>query len=164
MPEFQVSSDTFVGPVGTLTIAKQDLGTRRLAMLIEGECELGPKAAAEKFGLSRQRYFQLRQRFKELGIQGLDSHHRGPKQNYRRTTEVVRQIIRLRFLDPDASASVIAQKLQQNNVEISTRSVERVIQEYGLQKKSSTVMIRKQVHLSKFNGLCIAHDRSHVIH
>jgi transposase len=108
-------------------------------MLLEGECELGPKAAAEKFGLSRQRYFQLRQQFQEFGAQGLLTQKRGPKSNYRRTSEVVRQVIRHRFLDPDASADVIAQKLRQADWQISTRSVERVIEEYGLQKKTPSL-------------------------
>ena len=45
-------------------------------------------------------------------------------------------MIRHRFLDPDASAEVIAQKLRQTGFAISTRSVQRVIDEYGLQKKT----------------------------
>ena len=59
-----------------------------------------------------------------------------PRTNYRRTEEMVRQIIRHRFLDPDASAEVIAQKLQQAHHLISIRSVERVISDFGLQKKT----------------------------
>ena len=45
-------------------------------------------------------------------------------------------MIRHRFLDPDASAEVIAQKLCQSGWEISIRSVQRVIEEFGLQKKT----------------------------
>jgi hypothetical protein len=45
-------------------------------------------------------------------------------------------VIRHRFLDPDASAEVIAQKLRQCEWPISTRSVERVIEQFGLQKKT----------------------------
>ncbi len=48
---------------------------------------------------------------------------------------MVRQVIRHRFLDPDASAEVITQKLVQTNSIISCRSVERIVQDYGLQKK-----------------------------
>ena len=57
----------------------------------------------------------------------------------KRTEEVVRQIIRHRFLDPDASARVIAQKLRQCDWEISTRSVQRVISQFGLQKRTPLV-------------------------
>ena len=41
-----------------------------------------------------------------------------------------------RFLDPQASTAVIAQKLRQTGLPISNRSVERVIAEFGLQKKT----------------------------
>jgi len=52
---------------------------------------------------------------------------------------VVRQVIRHRFLDADASAQVIGQKLRQAGWVVSTRSVERVIADYGLQKKTLQV-------------------------
>jgi transposase len=109
-------------------------------MLIEGECEgLGPIQAAKKFGFSKQRYFQLRAAFTELGAPALQSQRRGPKTHYRRTAEIVRQVIRHRFLDPEASAKVITQKLLQSGWEISIRSVQRVIEEFGLQKKTLPV-------------------------
>ena len=129
-----------VGKSGAIRVLEGDEITRKLSMLIEGECEgLGPKQAAEKYGYSKQRYFQLRKAFLEQGALALQSEKRGPKTNYRRTAEVVRQVIRHRFLDPDASPEVIAQKLRQTEWPISTRSVQRVIEEYGLQKKTLQV-------------------------
>lgn len=125
---------------GTLDVLENDEITFKFAMLFEGECEgVGPTAAANKFGYSKQRYFQLLRAFREEGAIGLKSNKRGPKTNYRRTEEVIRQVIRHRFLDPDASAQVIAQKLVQGGWPISIRSVERVIAEYGLQKKTTHV-------------------------
>jgi len=135
MLQFQLENNAFLGDAGTLQVPENDQLTRRLALLVEGECLLGPKAAAEKFGLSRQRYFQLRKQYREQGASGLVPQKRGPKRNYRRTDEVVRQAIRHRFLDPDASTAVIAQKLNQTGIPISIRSVERIIQDYALQKK-----------------------------
>ncbi len=129
-----------VGSTGSLSVPENDEIARKLAMLIEGDCEgLGPNAAAAKFGLSRQRYFQLRHLLYTQGAQALLSQKRGPKTNYRRTHEVVRQVIRYRFLDPDASVAVIAQKLRQTGLPISTRSVERIIEQFGLQKKTSSL-------------------------
>jgi len=126
-----------VGDHGSLQVDQEDEVAWKLAMLIEGECEgLGPIKAAEKYGYSKQRYFQLRQAYEQYGAQALASKTRGPKRNYRRTDEVVRQVVRHRFLDADASADVIAQKLRQTGFTISTRSVERVIADYGLQKKT----------------------------
>jgi hypothetical protein len=125
------------GTHGSLPVAKHDEVTRKLAMLIEAECEgLGPLKAAKKYGYSKQRYFQLRDAYQQEGSSGLLSKLRGPKRNYRRTGELVRQVIRHRFLDPEASPDVIAQKLRQTGFVISTRSVERVIADYGLQKKT----------------------------
>ncbi len=137
---FDLDQQTLVGSAGSLLVLDDDEITRKLAMLIEGECEgLGPIKAAQKFSFSKQRYFQLRGTFHEHGALALRSQKRGPKRNYRRTEEVVRQIIRHRFLDPDASADVIAQKLRQAALSISTRSVERVIEQFGLQKKTPSL-------------------------
>lgn len=137
MARFDHRQQALVGTNGRLGVREDDEITRKLSMLIEGECEgLGPAQAARKFGFSKQRYFQLRTAFAELGAQALQSHKRGPKTHYRRTAEVVRQIIRHRFLDPEASAEVIAQKLLQGGWTISIRSVQRVVEEFGLQKKT----------------------------
>lgn len=134
---FDPASHQLLGPAGSLQVPPDDELTRKLAMIIEGDLEgLGPLAAAAKFGFSKQRYFQLRAAFLERGATALLSGKRGPKTRSRRTDEVVRQIIRQRFLDPEASAAVIAQKLRQTGLPISTRSVERVIAEFGLQKKT----------------------------
>ena len=130
-------SHQIVGPHGALAVRDDDEITLKLAMLVEGRCGgLGAKAAAAKYGYSRQRYSQLLAAYLERGAEGLKSHKRGPKRNYRRTDEVVRQVIRHRFLDPDASSDVIAQKLRQCGWQISRRSVERVVAEFGLQKKT----------------------------
>lgn len=137
MAQFDPRKRALVGASGRLPVRGDDEITRKLSMLIEGECEgLGPLAAARKFGFSKQRYFQLRTAFAERGAAGLQSHKRGPKTHYRRTAEVVRQVIRYRFLDSQASAEVIAQKLTQSGWAISIRSVQRVIEDFGLQKKT----------------------------
>ena len=134
---FNHQVNAIVGDHGTLTASEDDEISRKLAMLIEGECEgLGPTKAAERFGYTKQRYFQLRNAYQEGGALALLSKARGPKTNYRRTGELERQVIRHRFLDPLASAEVIAQKLRQTGFVISRRSVARVIADYGLQKKT----------------------------
>jgi len=140
MTQFDLEKQAWIGARGSLSIRADDEIARKLAMLIEGECgSSGPIQAAAEFGFSKQRYFQLRAAFIEHGSQALQSNKRGPKTQYRRTAEVVRQVIRHRFLDPDATPEVIAQKLRQSGWEISIRSVQRVIEEYGLQKKTLSV-------------------------
>ena len=126
-----------VGPSGTLSLSGHDEVTGKLAMLIAGEClGLGPSQAAGAFGYSKQRYFQLREAFAQQGAAALVNHKPGPGRVYRCTDEAVRQAIRHRYLDPEASAEVIAQKLTQIDLPVSTRSVERIIERFGLQKKT----------------------------
>jgi hypothetical protein len=128
---------SLTGSAGSLLVLPDDEITLKFAMLFEGECEgLGPLKAAEKFGYSKQRYFQLKHLFLEQGAIALQSKTTGPKSNYRRTDEVVRQIIRHRFLDPEVSPEVIAQKLAQTDHRVSTRSIQRTIADFGLQKKT----------------------------
>jgi transposase len=127
----------FTGPGGSLTVHPDDEISRRLAMLIAGECEgVGASEAARRFQFSRQRYYQLLSRFQARGASALAPETRGPKTDYRRTDQAIRLVIRHRFLDPEASPEVVAQKLRQLGHAISTRSVERIIADYGLQKKT----------------------------
>ena len=126
-----------IGPAGSLLVPANDEITLKLAMIFEGQCDgSGPTKAAAKFGYSKARYFQLLHLYQEHGALALHSQPTGPKSNYRRTDEVVRQVIRHRFLDPEALAEVIAQKLQQTHHPLSIRSIHRVIAQYGLQKKT----------------------------
>ena len=125
------------GPAGTLPVKFEDKVTRQLAMLIEGKClGLGPTKAANKYGYSKQRFFQVLKAFVKDGSKALIPKKTGPKTNYVRTENVVSQIIRHRFLDPEAKAEVIAQKMRQTGIKVSQRTVERTITEYGLQKKT----------------------------
>lgn len=137
MAQFNREQSSIVGQSGSLSVPQDDEVTRKLLMLIEGECEgAGPLAAASKHGFSKQRYFQLREILQKQGAAGLVSQKRGPKSKSRRTDDIIRQIIRYRFLDPQVTPEVIAQKLRQLGHVISSRSVERVIADFGLQKKT----------------------------
>jgi len=128
-----------VGKGGSLELRSDDEIAWKLFMLIEGECSSRTRiATAGKYGFSRQRYCQIRTAFRERGAEGLASRKRGPKTNYRRDGDTKRQIVRHRYLDPDASAEVVGQKLRQDGIQISDRTVYRVFKEYGLQKKGST--------------------------
>jgi hypothetical protein len=136
---FSIDSDPlrFRGPGGQLNFDPNDILAQQLAMLITGECSDRPVAeVAASFGYSRQRYYQLLNAFRQGGSQALQPKPTGPKSDHRRTPEVIRRVISQRFLDPDCSAEVITQKLVQKNFPISKRSVERIIADYGLQKKT----------------------------
>ena len=108
---------------------------KKLAMLFEGQCTIGVIGAITKYGYTEQRYYQLLKQYQQGGAEALINKKRGSNKQPVRTKEVVNQIIRLRFLDPFASVGVISQKLTQIGYNVSARSVERTITEYGLQKK-----------------------------
>ena len=128
------------GPAGSLPVQTHDQLTRKLAMLFEGKClGLSPTQAALKFGYSKQRYFQLLKAFVQGGSEALRSQKTGPKSKYVRSENMVTQIIRHRFLDPNVHTKVIAQKMRQTGLRVSQRSVERTITEYGLPKKTLQV-------------------------
>jgi len=133
------------GPGGTLPINSEDKVARQVAMLVEGKClGLGPTKAAQKYGYSKQRFFQILKAFLKDGTDALIPKKTGPKTNYVRTENVVTQIIRHRFLDPEAKAEVVAQKMRQTGIKVSQRSVERTITEYGLQKKTLQVPAQRE--------------------
>jgi transposase len=145
MAQFDVKKHVLIGLHGQLEVPPDDEVVHKFLMLQEGQCDgPGPLAAAKKFGFSKQRYYQLFAAFEKEGWRALQSQKRGPKTHYRRTAEVERQVIRHRFLDPEASAQVIAQKLVQTGLKISIRSVERVLADYGLQKKTPSVPSRRK--------------------
>jgi transposase len=136
--QFNLSTHTLIGSAGELVVCQEDDEILlKLAMLIEGECEgLGANAAAAKYGYSKQRYYQLLTAFHQGGCLALLSRKPGPKAPSRRTPDVIREVIRHRFLDPIASPEVIAQKICQTGGAVAARSVSRILQQYGLQKKT----------------------------
>lgn len=136
---------SFSGPSGILPIKSDDKAAIKLAMLIDGKCMgLGPLKSAKKYGYSKQRFFQILHAYNEEGTEALKDKKKGPKRNYVRTETIENQIIRHRFLDPDANSKVIAQKLRQSGYNVSQRSVERTITEKGLQKKTSFIKSSKR--------------------
>ncbi len=116
-------------------IDDEDSLCKKICMLIEGHSTIGVQAAIKKYNYTEQRYYQLLKIYQEGGLIALQDKKPGSNKQPVRTKEIVNQIIRLRFLDPFASADVIVQKLNQMNHKVSKRSVERTITEYGLQKK-----------------------------
>jgi hypothetical protein len=120
-----------------LNIRTDDVASLKMMMIIEGTYGRGVKHSIEKYSYTEQRYYQILRDFRKEGSPALIDKKRGPKQASVRIETVVQQIIRYRFLDPESSPKVIAQKLRQTGFSISIRSVERTIQEYGLSKKNS---------------------------
>lgn len=130
---------------GSLVIDPSDTVLWKLSMIFEAmyNPEITIEKIASKFGYQRETFYQILHELKTKGSKSLQDKHQGPKRNYKRTNQVTKQAIRLRFLDPEANSEVITQKLKQFGYKISQRSVERIIGEYGLQKKGYIKQIRE---------------------
>jgi len=123
------------GPGGSLPVPPDDRVTLKMAMLYEGQCAgLGARAAAAKYGYTRQGYYKVLQQYRTQGAAAFFNRP-GPKTNYRRSEEVVRAVIRYRFQHPESSTSELVSLLRAADHRVSKRSVERVISEYGLQQR-----------------------------
>lgn len=125
-------------------INPQDKLAVKMLMLFEGQCRIGVYEAIKKYGYTEQRYYQLLKEYNEKGSEGIRDKKRGSNKHPVRNKEITNQIIRHRFLDTEASTEVISQKLKQNGYNVSVRSVERTITEYGLQKKLINLTLKKK--------------------
>ena len=127
------------------TINPNDKLMVKLAMLIEAKCTIGINEAVKKYGYTRQRYYQLLKAYEEQGTEGLIDKKRGSTKRPVRHKELTNQIIRERFLDTECSSSVISQKMKQKGYNVSVRSIERTITEYGLQKKLINLTLKRKI-------------------
>lgn len=129
----------------SLRVSPRDSVAWKLLMLFDAASQEEDKIEdiAKKYGYTREHFYFIKKTFEAHGSTGLIDKPQGPKSNYRRTKEIEKQILRHRFLDPEASSQVITQRMQQSGHAISQRSVERTINEYGLQKKGYIKQIRK---------------------
>ncbi len=133
----KVSKGRFEGVSGYLPIAPNDEVTKKLAMLIMGECGCESiERIAAKFGYTQQRYYQLRALFLEKDAQALISSKRDLKSSPELDRDVICRIIRMRFLNPRIGTSAIVQVLCRQGYLINRRMAERVIAPYGLEKRS----------------------------
>ncbi|MFL5264716.1 MAG: helix-turn-helix domain-containing protein [Anaeromyxobacteraceae bacterium] len=132
------------GPAGQLPLRTDDEACSDLAMLIEGETSGRPlNEVLDEFGRSRSTYYEKLRRFRELGVAGLLAKPPGPRSAWRRPLEVVRFIVTARLRDAERSAAQIAEDLARLGHAVSTRSVERTLQQFGLTRSTRTVARRE---------------------
>ena len=85
-------------------VNQKDSLSIKLLMLFEGHCTIGVQESIKKYGYTEQRYYQLLDKYQTEGASGLIDKKTGSDKKPVRTKELINQIIRLRFLDPLASA------------------------------------------------------------
>jgi transposase len=84
-----------------------------------------------KYGYTRKTGHQYLQAWEKKGWEGLMDKPRGPKSRSKRTSEVERRVLDIRFRDPAKDMYDIADILKAERYEISARSVARVLSEHG---------------------------------
>jgi len=121
------------GPGGRLALRPDDEPAIDLVMLIQGETS-GRQLdeVLQEYGRSRSTYYEKLRRFREQGLEGLLSRPPGPRSAWRRPLEVVRFIVTARIRDPERSAPAIAEDLARLGHQVSVRSVERTLTQFGL--------------------------------
>lgn len=125
--------DVLRGQAGELPLRPDDRAAHDLAMLIEGETSGRPlEEVLAKWGRSRSTYYEKLQKFREEGLQGLLPGRPGPRGPWRRTLEVVQRIVRARLEDALRPSSSIAAELRAAGHNVSVRSIERTLQQFGL--------------------------------
>jgi len=72
MFDYDPQRSVLIGPGGSLQIPPGDQASLKMAMLLQGECtEIGPRQAAKIFRYSKSRYYQIRDRFVQKGVEAL---------------------------------------------------------------------------------------------
>jgi len=123
---------------GSIPLKEKDDLTKKLFMLFEYyNKDITVKDIVKKHKISRAGFYVIKKLYEENGSVGLIKKKTGPKHNYVRTESIKNLVIRLKYLDPNLSGAVIAQKLNQQGHKISIKSVERIISELKLVKKTS---------------------------
>ena len=125
------------GPGGTLPVRGEDTAANDLLMLIEGETSgRALEEVLAEFGRSRSAYYEKLRRFREIGMEGLFARPPGPRTAWRRPLEVVRFIVKARLRDPALTAAAIAEELARQGQDVSIRSVERTLTQFGLTRST----------------------------
>jgi transposase len=127
-------SASIKGPKGRLRLSLRDAWLRDFLMLLEGETGETPiRELCRRYGYrSPATYYRKRQLLANGGLSGLILHKRGPRGKFRLKDDVVKQIVAMRFQSPEKNSSDIADALKKSGHSVSSRSVERVLSEFGI--------------------------------
>jgi len=90
-----------------------------------------------KYGYSRKTGNEYLNAWEEEKWDGLKDNPRGPKTKSKRTEEIEKRIVDIRFKDPEKDMYDIAKILESEGYKISARSVGRVLSEHGITLKKT---------------------------
>jgi transposase len=132
---FTIHGDT---PSRSLTVHSEDIVQWRYEMIRESALSrYSVDSICKKYHYSRDMYYYYKGKFDAQGILGLSDEKPGPRAATKRTDDVDRLIIELRFKNPHVNMYEIAHQLHQMGVDISARSVSRTLEDHGLTQKKT---------------------------
>lgn len=127
---------------------------------------LNKSEASRKFNLSREMLYRSLEAFEKHGLQGLLPEKTGPKKARISRDEIEKKVITLKFQFPSLGKEEMAQTLKKEGIPISSRTVARIYNKYGLfgraQKKKevlSSVLVRDPSLVDTANQVRIGNNR-----
>jgi len=93
------------------------------------------KEICARYGYSRKTGNEYLNAWKERDWEGLKDEPRGPKTKSKRTDELEKRVLDIRFKDREKDMYEIAEILSSEGYEISARSVARTLSEHGITLK-----------------------------
>ncbi len=122
----------------TFEINMDNLLQRRYEMIRELSLSSKPrKDICARYGYSRKTGNEYLNAWKEKGWDGLKDEPRGPKTKSKRTDELEKRVLDIRFKDHEKDMYDIAEILKSEGHDISARSVARVLAEHGITLKKT---------------------------
>src|SRR3972149_9123638 len=104
------------------------------------ELKLSSKKREEickKYGYTRKTGNEYLNAWEEKRWDGIKDEARGPKSKSKCTNEVEKRIVDIRFKNPEKDMYEIQKVLKSDGIEISARSVARVLSEHGITLKKT---------------------------
>ncbi len=109
---------------------------RRYEMIRELSLSSKPrKDICVRYGYSRKTGNEYLKAWKEKDWEGLKDEPRGPKTKSKRTDELEKRVLDIRFKDREKDMYDIAEILSNEGYEISARSIARILSEHGITLK-----------------------------
>ena len=89
----------------------------------------------KEFGFSKRAYYYYLDKFEVDGVMGLQKQKPGPKEPTKRTEELEKRVIELRFNRPSLNMYDINDILEKEGYDVSPTTISRVLNDHGLTKK-----------------------------
>ena len=122
----------------TFEVNLEDPLQKRYEMIRELSLSSKPRSEiCAEYGYTRKTGNEYLRAWKEKRWDGLKDKPRGPKTKSKRTKDVEKRILDIRFRTPDKDMYDIENILKGEGIEISARSVARVLSEHGVTLKKT---------------------------